>query len=146
MSFNTYSFGHNSGTPEPNKTFLQLSPLNHVLNVSFQYTSVEVSSAYVFTDNYHFNLSQTAAGSHTLEYSVPSLLEASPMILVLNGNNASTSFAEWTAYPQLPLEIGADFDDLTTRSKVVALTYVVSINSVLYESVITCRSVENYDA
>ncbi|MDH5495405.1 MAG: hypothetical protein OEY24_06870 [Candidatus Bathyarchaeota archaeon] len=145
MAFNTDSFGHNSETPEPNKTFLQLSPLNHVLNVSFQYASVDVSNAYVLTYNYYFNLSQTAAGTQTVEYSIPQLLEASPMMLVLNGNNGSTSFAEWTTYPQLPLEIGADFD-LTTRSKVVALTYVVSINSVLYESVITCRSVENYDA
>ena len=78
--------------------------------------------------------------------SIPHLLEASPMILVLNGNNVSTSFAEWTTYPQVPLEIGADFSDLTTRSKAVALTYIVSINSVLYESVITCRSVQNYDS
>ncbi len=146
MSFNAYSFGHNSETPESNKTFLQLSPLNHVLNVSFQCANLEVSSAYIFTYNHYFNLSQMAAGSQTMEYSIPSLLEASPMMLVLNGNNASTSFAEWTAYPQLPLEIGADFDDLTTRSKAVALTYVVSINSVLFEFVITCRSVENYDA
>jgi hypothetical protein len=146
MSFNAYSLNHNSETHEPNKPFLQLSPLNHILNVSFQYASVDISNVYVFTYNYHFNLSQNAAGSQTVEYSIPSLLEASPMVLVLNGNNASTSFAEWSAYPQLPLEIGADFDDLTTKSRAVALTYVVSINSILYESVITCRSVENYDA
>ena len=146
MAFNVYSFGHNSETPEPNRTFLQLSPLNYVLNVSFQYPTVEVSNAYVFTYNYHFNLSQTATGNQTVEYGIPCLLEVSPMMLVLNGNNVSTSFAEWTAYPQLPLEIGADFGDLTSRSKAVALTYVVSINSVLYESVITCRSVQNHDA
>lgn len=146
MSFGVYSFGHNSETPASNGTFLQLSPLNHVLNVSFQYSAVKVSNAYVFTYNYHFNLSQTAAGNQTVEYGIPSLLGTSPMMLVLNGNNGSTSFAEWTAYPQLPLEIGADFSDLNTKSGAVALTYVVSVNSVLYESVITCRSVPNYDA
>ncbi len=146
MSFSAYSFGHNSGIPEPNKIFLQLSPLNHVLNVSFLSSTVEVSNAYVFTYNYHSNLSQTITGNQTVEYSIPRFLGASPMVLVVNGNNGSTSFAEWTAYPQLPLEIGADFSDLTSSSKAVALTYVVSVESVLYEAVITYRSVQNYDA
>lgn len=146
MAFNAYSFGHRSDTPQPNETFLQLSPLNHVLNASFRCAAVEVSNAYVFTYNYRFNLSQAAVGNQTVEYNVPRLLEASPMMLVLTGNNASTSFAEWTTYPQLPLEIGADFADLTVRSKAVALTYLVSVNSVLYEAVITCRSVQNIDA
>jgi len=147
IGFNVYSFGHNSEALESNKTFLQLSPLNHVLNVSFQYATVELSNAYVFTYNYYFSLSQTYMENQTVEYYIPHLLEASPMMLMLNGNNASsTSFAEWTAYPQLPLEIGANFNDLTAKSKAVALTYVVGVNSVLYEAVITCRSVRNYNA
>lgn len=146
LAFDVYSFDHNSETPVPNKTFLQTTPLNHVLNVSFQYPNIEVSNAYVLAYNYHFNLSQDASGNQTIQYSIPHLLEASPMILVLYGNNVSTSFAEWTTYPQVPLEIGADFSDLNTRSKAVALTYIVSINSVLYESVITCRIVQNYDS
>ena len=146
VSFNVYSFGHNSEAPEPNGTFLQPSPLNHVLNVSFLDPDVNVSNAYVFTYSYNFNLTQTASGNQTVEYNVPDLLEACPMMLVLNGNNGSTSFAEWTAYPQLSLEIGADFGDLITRSKAVALTHVVSINSALYEFVITCRGVQGYFA
>ncbi|MFQ6068537.1 MAG: hypothetical protein ACE5KD_03235 [Candidatus Bathyarchaeia archaeon] len=145
MAFNVYSFGHNSETPEPNKTFLKLSPLDHFLNVSFQHPNVEVSNAYVFTYNYCFNLSQTIVGNQTAEYSVPRLSEASPMMFVLNGNNGSTSFAEWNAYPQLPLEIGANFSDLTAKSKVVALTYVVSVNFVLYEFIMTSRGVPSYD-
>jgi hypothetical protein len=143
MSFNAYSFGHNSEASEPNQTFLRLSPLNYVLNASFRNSTVEVSNAYVFTYSYNFSLSQTAVGNQSVEYSIPRLLEASPMLLVLNGNNASISFAEWTAYPQLPLEIGADFGDLTSELKAVAVTYVVSVNSVLYEAVITSRSVQN---
>lgn len=143
ISFTSYSFSHNSETPEPNRTFLQLSPLNHVLNVTFQYQSVEVSNAYVFTYNYHFNLSQSGSGNQTLEYTIPQLLDPCPMILVLNGNETSKPFAEWTAYPQLPLETGADFNESTTRSSVVAVTYIVRINSVLYEFVITVRGVQD---
>ncbi len=147
MAFNAYSFSHNSEEPQPNKTFLQLSPLNHTLNVSFQHTALEISNAYVFTYSYHLNLQQTAGGNQTVEFSIPRLLEASPMILVLNGNNnSSTSFSEWTTYPQLPLEIGPNFEDLTTRSKTTALTYIVSLNSVLYEMILTYRSVQNFDA
>lgn len=141
IAFNAYLFGHNSENPESNKTFLNLTPLNNVLNVSFQYPTVEVSNAYVFTYNYRFNLSQTVVGNLTEEYTIPNLLEVSPIMLVLCGNNASTSFAEWTTYPQLPLEIGTNFADLTVRSETLALTYIVSVSSVLYEAVIKCRSV-----
>ena len=145
MSFNAYSFGHNSKVSEPNQTFLRLSPLNYVLNASFRNSTVEISNAYVLTCSYNSSLSQTIVGNQSVEYDIPRLLEASPMLLVLNGNNASASFAEWTAYPQLPLEIGADFSDLTSESKAVAVAYVVSVNSVLYEAVITSRSVQNFD-
>lgn len=141
MTFNAYSFGHNSEIPLPNRTFLRLSPVNHTLNVSLRDSDSEVSEAYVFTYGYHFSLPLTESGNRSLKYDVPGLSEVSPMILVLNGNNGSTSFSEWTAYPQLPLEIGADFSDLNAKSKAIALTYVVSIDSVLYEAVITCRSV-----
>ncbi len=145
ISLNAYSFGHNSEASEPNQTFLRLSPLNYVLNASFRNSNVEVSNAYVFTYSCNSSLSQTTVGNQSVEYSIPHLLEASPMMLVLNGNNASESFAEWTAYPQLPLEIGADFSDLTSQSKAVAVAYAVSVNSVLYEAVITSRSVQNFD-
>jgi hypothetical protein len=146
MAFNAYSFGHNSETPLPNRTFLRLSPLNHTLNVSLRDSELEVSEAYVFTYSYHFSLSLTVSGNRSLEYNVPSLSEVSPKILVLNGNNGTASFSEWTAYPQLPLEIGADFSDLNAKSKAIALTYGVSIDRVLYEAVITCRSVPYEDA
>ena len=125
-------------------TFLQLSPLNYVLNASFLYSHVNVSNAYVFSYSYNFDLFLRGSGNQTAEYSIPRLSDASPMIFVLIGNNASTSFAEWIAYPQLALEIGADFNDLTSRSEAVALIYIVSINSVLYEFVIIFGSVQDH--
>ncbi|UCB60290.1 MAG: hypothetical protein JSW72_09330 [Candidatus Bathyarchaeota archaeon] len=142
MGFNVFSFGHNVEPPEPNNTFLRLSPLNHVLNVSFQNLTIEVSNASIITYNYQFTLSQTATGNQTEEYAIPHLLDDSPMILVLSGHNASvTSFTEWTAYPQVPMEIGPDISESTTSTKAPALTYIVIVNSVLYKAVITCRSV-----
>lgn len=146
MAFSVYSFGHNSETPPPNGAFLRLSPLDHVLNVSFREPSLEVTKAYVLTYGYSFTLSPITVRNESIEYSIPRLLEASPMVFVVNGHNGSDSFAEWTAYPQLPLETGADFSDLNTQSKAVALTYIVSVGCVLYEAVITLRSVPSVDA
>jgi len=146
ISFTVLSFGHNSDTPQPNKTFVRLSPLNHSLNVSFRQPNLTVSKAYVFTCNYQFNLSEVATGPETIEYIIPKLVDSSPMILTINGDNASTAFAEWTAYPQLPLQIGPDFADVTTRSQSVTSTHVVNINSVLYEFLTTCQSVMDQNA
>ncbi len=133
IAFNVYSFSHNSSTPKPNGTFIRFSPLNYVLNVSFSYPQEEILTAKVFTYGYSFNLTQITADSQTAQYNIPCLLDSSPMILVITGFNGSSHFAEWCSYPQVPLEIGADMNELNHESKIVSLTYIVSINSVLYE-------------
>jgi len=42
-------------------------------------------------------------------------------------------FEEWSAYPQVPLQTGADFAGSPTLSNVFSFTYLVTINSALYE-------------
>ncbi|MEA2090186.1 MAG: hypothetical protein U9O89_05450 [Thermoproteota archaeon] len=138
MSFNVYAFSHNSTSFTPNRTFTQLNPLNYTLNVSFSYTNEKVLTAQVFSYDYHFNLTQTSNSSQSIEYSIPRLLDASPMVLIITGFNASTYFAEWTSYPQLPTKIGATFSEDTLRSAIVPFTYVVNINLVLYRCNIKC--------
>jgi hypothetical protein len=134
VAFNVYSFSHNSSsTPEPNRTFMSLSPLNYTLNVTFLYPNEEVLRAQAFSYNYNFTLTQTSSGNQTAEYSLPHLLDSSPMIIVITGSNGSSSFAEWTSYPQLPLETGANLSGLDAASKIVSLTYIVTINFALYE-------------
>jgi len=135
VSFNVYAFGHNSATPSPNRTFLSLSPLNYVLNVSITYSSTEILKAQVFTFNYNFSLTEKAQGNQTVEYNIPRLLDSSPMILVLTGLNGSSSFAEWVSYPQLPLQIGSDFSQSIAGAKIVSQTTIVTINFALYEVV-----------
>lgn len=135
ISFSVYAFGHNSETPLPNQTFTRLSPLDYVLNVPLAYSTVEVLKAQAFSFNHNFSLAQKTIGVQTLEYYVPRLLDSSPMILVLTGSNVSTSFAEWVAYPQLPLQTGADFTASTAGSKIVSQSRIVTIDSVLYEVV-----------
>jgi hypothetical protein len=135
VAFGVYAFGHNSATPFPNGTFTRLSPLDFVLNVSLTYPDTDVQKAQVFTFNYNFSLTEKTLGSQSVEYSVPRLLDSSPMVMVLTGYNASTSFAEWVSYPQLPLSIGANFSQSIAGSKIVSQSHVVTINFALYEVV-----------
>ena len=135
FSFDTYSFSHNSPPTFPNRTFTKLSPLDHVLNASLVYSTVEILKVQIFTFNYNFGLTEKAYGVQSREYYVPHLLDSSPMIMVLTGTNGSASFAEWVSYPQLPLQIGANFSESTAGSKIVSKSHIVTINSALYEVV-----------
>jgi len=137
VSLGTYTFGHNSAAPLPNETFTRLSPLNHVLNASLFYPATEILKAQVFTFSYNFTLTQKAVGVQTVEYLIPQLLDSSPMIMVLTGQNGSASFAEWVSYPQLPLQVGVDFSESVAGAKIVSFSSVVTVNSALYEVVTT---------
>jgi hypothetical protein len=132
VAFNVYSFSHNSSAPKPNGTFMRLSPLNYTLNVSFSYPNEEVFRVQVFSYSYTFELTQISRDNQTAKYSLPHLLDSSPMITVITGSNGSSSFAEWVSYPQLPIEMGANLNGLDAASKIVSLTYTVTINSALY--------------
>jgi hypothetical protein len=132
VAFNVYSFSHNSSTPEPNGTFMRLSPLNYTLNVSFSYPNEEVFRAQVFSYGYASELTQISRDKQTAEYGLPYHLDSSPMIIVITGSNGSFSFAEWVSYPELPLEMGANLSGLDSASKIVSLTYTVTINFALY--------------
>jgi hypothetical protein len=138
VSFNVHTFSHNSTSFTPNRTFMQLSPLNYVLNVSLSYTDEKVLTAQVFTYNYRFNLTQTFNNSQSIGYRIPHLLDASPMALIITGFNDSTYFPEWVSYPQLPTKIGATFSEQTLRSAIFSFTYVVNVNSVFYRCNIKC--------
>ncbi|MDH7478208.1 MAG: hypothetical protein QHH17_07500 [Candidatus Bathyarchaeota archaeon] len=133
VSFNIYAFAHNSGEPESNDTFLKFSPLNYSLNVSYLYPEITLLDAYALTFNYYSNLTQTANNSQSVEYDIPNFVDASPILMVITGLNSTSFFAEWVAYPQIPLEIGVDFTDSVSLSNVFAYRYIVTVNSVLYE-------------
>jgi hypothetical protein len=135
VSYVVYAFGHNSSSPLPNGTFSNLSPLNCVLNASFTYAATQVIKAQVFSFSYNFSLTELAQGVQTVEYAVPRLIDTSVTIMVLTGSNGSTSFSEWVAYPQAPLQIGADFSESIAGSRVAVYSQIVTIGSALYEVV-----------
>jgi hypothetical protein len=134
VAFDAYTFAHNSQEPLPNRTYTQSSPLNHILNLTFTYPHEEAPKAMVLTFNYNFSLTETNLNEQSIEYEIPRLLDSCPMVLVATGFNSSSSFVEWTSYPQLPLTLGANFED-DAETSAVTFSHIVTINSALYEVV-----------
>jgi len=133
FAFDVYRFIHITGSILPNGSFLQVSPINHTAYIDLLYSGETIISAKIFSYNFNFSMTQIASGSQTAQYSIPRLLDPSPRIIAFTGTNGSLRFAEWAAYPQLPLEIGVNFDDLDLRSNVVSITGICMISFALYQ-------------
>jgi hypothetical protein len=140
-SFVVYSFGHEASIPHDEGTFMKLSPLNHVLNVSKSYADEQVSGAFAISYGYWGNMTLLSHLTQTAEYSIPNFCDNSITILVLTGLNHTESFSEWETYPQVPLTIGVNFDASTGASSVISNDYVVKIKSGLYRLRIQSRRV-----
>lgn len=135
-SFNMWAFSHNSAEPNPKGTFLRLSPLNHSLIATFSTSEVNVTDAYALTLSHEIQLTQISNTSESITYEIPKTLDSGPTILVLTGRDSAGSFIEWTAYPQIPVEMGADFAGSQTLSNVFSFTYLIVIDSSIYQCAI----------
>ena len=138
ITYDVLPFGHQSGSPQPVNTYATLSPLNHILYPAV--TKGSSINAVVFSNDYAFNLS--ASGS---DYLIPSLKDGSPMILVLTGLDGVDYWAEYVAYPQIPLEIGSTMDSDYILSDVSTCTYLVDVEGNHYKLTMQFRSPEEYD-
>ena len=134
-SFNSYAFEHNSTVPIQT-SFLALSPLDYNLTVSYAYPAIEMGNVYALTFNYNSTLTQTSNDSQSASYTISEYLDDSPTLLVATGWNQTSFFIECTAYPQIPVQVGADFENSVSLSDVFAYTYAVTVNSVIYECTI----------
>lgn len=139
VSYGVLPFAHNSAPPEPAGSFATLSPLNYTLSVDLAEGAGVVNAA-VFSLGYMFNL--TGDG---VSYVIPRLLDASPMVLVLTGLNGSSYWAEWVAYPQVPLVVGAGMSDAYAVSDVASASYLVEVKGALYLFEVRFRSPVNDD-
>jgi hypothetical protein len=124
-SYSIYSFAHLSQEPSPNYTFLGLSPLNYTLNVEKNFPDITVEHSYAFSYAYQSNLTSAAATT----YAIPEFVDKSPTVLVISGLNGTTSFAEWTSYPSIPLDFGANFEN----SEKNVFVYTVLVKETLYK-------------
>jgi hypothetical protein len=124
-----YAFGHLSSEPSPNNTFLSLSPLNSTLQVDPNF-EVSLEDAYQFS--YGYDTTLTSISNET--YAVPEFLDSSPKILAVTGWNGSIFFIEWVTYPQVPLEIGANFEN----TECFSFNYLVTIDRAFYRMNVQC--------
>ena len=124
-SYGTYSFAHLSQEPSPNHTFLGLSPLNYTLSLEKNFPDITIEHGYAFSYAYQSNLTSTS----TTTYAIPEFVDKSPTVLVISGLNDTTSFVEWTAYPDIPLDFGADFEN----SEKNVFVYTVLVKGTLYK-------------
>ena len=120
----TYSFAHLSQEPSPNHTFLGLTPLNYTLNLKDNFPGITIEHGYAFSYSYQSNLTSTSATT----YAIPEFVDKSPTVLVVSGVNGTTSFVEWTAYPDIPLDFGAKFEN----SERNVFSYTVLVKGALY--------------
>jgi hypothetical protein len=125
-----YAFGHLSSDPSPNNTFLCLSPLNSTLQVDPNFSETTLETGYEFSFGYDSALTSTSDET----YAVPAILDSSPKVLVVTGWNGSVFFVEWVAYPQVPLEMGADF----SNTECFSFSYVVTIDRAFYRLNVQC--------
>jgi hypothetical protein len=123
-SYAIYSFTDSAQQSTPSSTELVLSPLDYALNLNDSLQGLTVQNGYVFSYSHQQNLTFTGGS----QASIPKLLDKSPIVLVVVGFNHTNHFQEWTAYPQVPLKAGANFDG----SEQNVFSYIVTINSVLY--------------
>jgi hypothetical protein len=124
-SYGAYSFAHLSQEPSPNHTFLELSSLNYTLSLKKNFPDITIGHGYAFSYAYQTNLTSTSATT----YAIPEFVDKSPTVRVISGINGTTSFVEWTAYPDIPLNFGSNFEN----SERNVFVYTVLIKGALYQ-------------
>lgn len=135
-SFSVYQFAHNSPKPVHKGAFLKLSPLNYSLTVSMVYAETVLHRAYALTFNYSSELTKTAGANQTATFSIPKLLDSSPIVFVVTGWNSTGFFTEWTTYPQIPLQMGPALKDSPNLSNVFVYSYPITVGSVICQCTI----------
>ncbi|MCW4024037.1 MAG: hypothetical protein NWF01_03265 [Candidatus Bathyarchaeota archaeon] len=124
-SFMVYDFASATQMETPQNQVLNLSAIGYTLTVSSNASGVSVQNVYLFSFATQQNLTETSES----QFAVPEIIDNSPFILVVCGENGSVYFQDWTAYPLVPLNAGSNF----TNSERNIFSYTVTIKGVLYK-------------
>lgn len=123
-SYAIYNFATSTQELTPSSTALSLSPVDYTLSLNSTAPGFVVQGSYVFSYSYQ----QPLSGVGGAQTPIPQLIDHSPLVLVVFGLNGANFFQEWTAYPQVPLQAGANFAGQEQN----VFSYVVTVNGVLY--------------
>jgi hypothetical protein len=119
-----YHFALSAQESIPSTNKLNLSPLGHNLTINDTSPGLTVQNRYAFSYSYQ----QTLPAINDSTTAIPKLIDNSPLVLVICALNGGQYFQEWTAYPQVPLEAGANFEG----SEQNVFSYIVTVDGVLY--------------
>ena len=124
-SYAIYNFLNSQLESAPSNTILTLTPHNYNLSFSTNSTNIAILNGYTFTYLHQENLIPVQGAT---QYSIPTLIDKSPFVIVICGFDNGTYFQEWVSYPQVPFKAGSSFEG----SEQNVFTYIVTINGVLY--------------
>jgi hypothetical protein len=122
-AYSIYNFATGTQQSTPNNTSVTLSMSDYTVTCLLKSPNVTVQNGYVLSYNTESNLAPLSS----TQFTVPKLIEKSPLIILVYGVDDGY-FQEWTAYPQIPLTTGSNFEG----SEQNIFSYVVTINGVLY--------------
>jgi hypothetical protein len=123
-SYAIYDFAQSAQQTTPGDTALALSLMDYSVSFNDSVTGLTVQNSYVLSYSYQ----QPLSSFEDSQASIPRLIDPSPLIVVVNGLDGSTHFAEWASYPQVPISVGASFD----HSEQNVSSYLITINGLLY--------------
>ncbi len=125
-SFGVYSFAGGAQQSAPRNSIIALSAKNYTLTYSAVSPQATVQNGYVLSYSYESSLTSPSSEGCP----IPRVLDASPFVIVLCGEDGSDAFTEWMAYPQVPLAAGAGL----AGSQRTVFTYIVTIKGSLYRA------------
>jgi hypothetical protein len=125
-SYAIYNFLNSTQESAPSNEILTLIPLDYTLRYTTNSTDLTIQNGYLFSYTYQQNLTEVQGTTQLL---IPTIIDKSPLVIVLCGFNSASYFQEWTSYPQVPLKAGSSFEN----SEQNVFSYIVTINGVLYK-------------
>ena len=133
-SYAIYNFAEQTQQSAPSNSVLALTPLNHQLSFETNSSDLTVQNGYIFS----FSYQQSLADLHgTSTCTIPTLVDPSPLVIVVCGQNSGVGLQQWVSYPQFPFSAGSSF----TGTEQTVFTYTVTVNGVLYNLQVSLGSV-----
>ena len=125
-SYATYNFANSEQQLASNEDILTASPFNYTLDLTPHESGINVQGGYLFSFGYEQNLTCVQGNTTFL---VPRLIDKSPFVILIYGENGNAFFEDWTSYPEIPLSWGSSFQG----SEQNVFSYVVTIKDTLYK-------------
>jgi hypothetical protein len=125
LSYTVYNLTDSSPESISNNNIFLLNTVNHQIDLANNTTALSNLGGYLFSYSTMQSLNFAQGQNY---WAIPSSTVNSPIILVIFSVSDGLYIQQWSAYPQVPLKAGADFEGQEQN----VFSYIVTINGVLY--------------